>query len=221
MKEIIDKAVENFLQRFRKEREENVFYPSELGFCIRRNWYFYKKPKNLEIELLKIFETGNLIHDWFKSVLFSAYAKDIISDFKYEEPLSYKEDFEIRGRYDDIISLKVSGEPVLIELKTVRDIHYVEEVKKHHFMQINFYLITLKLDKGYVVYIDRKDLKYKIFEVKASKEVFNEIIKRARKLFEHLKENKLPLAEAKFDKEKKWECNYCIYSLECKSDELG
>jgi CRISPR-associated exonuclease Cas4 len=219
MQEIIDKAVENFLQRVRKERDENVFYPSEIGFCIRRNWFIHKRPKDLELELLKIFESGNLIHNWFKNVLFNAYTKDIISEFRYEEPLVFKEDFEIRGKFDDMISLKVNGEQKLIEVKTVRDIHYADKVKKHHFMQINFYLSMLNLDKGYVIYIDRKDLKYKVFEVKTSKEVFNEMVKRARQLHEHLKNNKIPFAEAKFDKDREWECSYCVYRKECQECE--
>lgn len=215
--ELIDKIIEDFLGREAKEREVGVYYPSELPFCVRRNFFLYKKPKEVELFQLKLFEAGNLIHNWFKEVVFKSYmTSNLLKDFSYEGSLKYKGDgFTISGRYDDVILIEWEKEPILIEIKTMRDLRFLTEVKRHHLLQTNFYLNVLKLERGFIIYFERKTLQHKIFEIKKSKELFDEILKRAKELHKHLKENKIPLAEAKFDKKIKWMCNYCQYRLEC------
>jgi CRISPR-associated exonuclease Cas4 len=216
MEKLLNQAIEEFLRRKIKEREQNVFYPSELSYCLRRNYYLYKKPKELTLEVLKIFESGILVHNWFTNVLMNYFQKGKIKVFDYEGKCDYVEkEFTIKGRFDDIIALELNGETKLIEFKTVRNLDFIDEPKDHHFMQINFYLKFLGLDKGYIVYVDRRNLNLKSFEVFYSEEKFNELIKRARILFEHLKNNKLPFPEARTNKELSWMCSYCPYYDEC------
>ena len=79
MKDFIDNLVKEFLGRRIRERKEGVIFPSEIGYCLRRLYYLYKKPKEISFETLKLFESGNIVHGWFVNVLYSSYQKDLIT----------------------------------------------------------------------------------------------------------------------------------------------
>jgi len=216
VKEIIDQAVKNFVERKLREREINVMYPSELFFCMRRNYYLYKNPKPFDEKILKIFESSMMVHNWVRNVLLKAYQDKLIDEFKDEERVSWREgEVEIRGRFDDMIYFRLENEPILIEVKTVRNIDGIEEAKDHHKAQLNFYLKCLSLERGFILYIDRRDLRSKLFEVRFDEKLFEELVRRAIKLYEHLKANKVPLPEAKTSRDKMWQCAYCPYSDLC------
>jgi CRISPR/Cas system-associated exonuclease Cas4 (RecB family) len=221
----LDKIIEEFFDREIEERKIGVYYPSDLSYpCLRRNYFEYKIPKKYEIAKLKIFQSGDLVHAWFRDVLFKNYvSSDILREFDFEGKLSFScADFEIRGRFDDFIILKWDGEPILIEVKTVRDLRFFKsEMKKHHMMQLNFYMRVMGIEKGFLVYIDRATLQHKVFEHKLDEKLFQEIVKRAEKLHKCLIENKLPPAEGKIEKEKGWICSYCLWRLECLKEENG
>jgi len=214
--ELFEKIVKDFLDRAKKERKENVFYPSELPYCIRRNYFLYKNPKEIDLETKKIFESGSIVHSWVRDVLFKGFTEMALKDFKWEESLIFKgNDFEIHGRYDDLVAVELHEKPILLEIKTVRSLKYIKEPKRHHVMQLNFYLTVLKLETGYIVYIDRTNLQHKIFKLTKDKRLFDEMLKRAEMLRRALKEKKIPIAEARLDVTKRWQCRYCPYRLEC------
>jgi CRISPR-associated exonuclease Cas4 len=214
--EMIDKIMEDFLTRSVRERQTGKYYPSELHFCIRQLWLSYKQPKMFNIDTLKLFESGSIFHNWFREVIFKGYLNETIKDFDYEGSLVWNDkDIEIRGRFDDIIVVEWESKPILLEVKSSRSLKFTKDVKAHHLMQINFYLSILKLPKGYVIYLDRSNLQHKIFEVKQSSDLFNEVIKRAKMLHKHLTENKIPFPESKLDSKMRWNCDYCLYRMEC------
>jgi len=72
-----DEMIDNYL--FRKFRPKGVgrYYPSEAGMCLRKVWYTYKYPKETEPELLKIFEMGNILHNFVVEVLKSEKNPDV------------------------------------------------------------------------------------------------------------------------------------------------
>ena len=218
MEDFLNRLLQEHLERKVKEREQNILFPSELGFCLRRNYYLYKKPKKLTFETLKLFKAGDLVHNWLITVLLSSFERNKIKYFDYEGKVKHtEEEFEIIGKYDDIIGIEMNGELKLLEFKTVRDLRKIKSVVDHHFLQVNFYMKKLGLDRAYIVYVDRRNLDIKVFEVKFSEERFQELITRAKILFSHLKENKLPVAEAK--SKAIWFCWYCPYFEECEKDE--
>jgi len=218
----LDKIIEEFFDKEIEERKIGVYYPSDLSYpCLRRNYFEYKIPKKYEIAKLKIFQSGDLVHAWFRDVLLKNYlASDTIKDFDFEGKLSYSGNgFEIRGRYDDYLIFSWDNEPILIEIKTVRDLRWFKEIKKHHLLQLNFYMKVLNIPRGFLIYIDRGTLQHKAFEHKLDENLFQEIVKRAEKLHKFLLEDKLPPPEGKIEKDKKWVCSYCPYRLECLKEE--
>jgi CRISPR-associated exonuclease Cas4 len=219
--ELIDKIIEDFLDREERQRTVGTYFPSELPFCIRRTFFSYKQHKKNDLVSLKLFESGNIFHSWFKNVLFSGYISNLIKSFDYEGSLEFKTDgFAIRGRFDDVIVTEFDNNPILVEIKTMRTLNFIDGVKKHHLMQSNFYLSVMKLKKGFVIYIDRTNLQHKIFEVTQSDELFDEMVKRCKVLHKHLVENKVPFAEAKLNRNMRWNCDYCLYRLECMKEDM-
>lgn len=219
MKKFLENMIKNFLEKKIRERDIKAIYPSEIGFCIRRNWYLYTLPKQLELRVLKLFQAGSFVHNWFISVFLNSFQKGKVKYFSYEEPCVYKgDDWIIKGRYDDMIGIKVKGELRLFEIKSVAGLERVVKPSRHHKMQLIFYLKTLGLKKGWIVYVDRRYLDIKVFKVEFNHEIFNEIIKRATFLAEHLAKKKLPFPEAKFNSKMMWMCKWCPYFSECEKD---
>jgi CRISPR/Cas system-associated exonuclease Cas4 (RecB family) len=219
MKDFIDNLIKEFLGKRIRERKEGIIFPSEIGYCLRRLYYLYKKPKEISFETLKLFESGNIVHGWFVNVLYSSYQKDLIASFNYEQKLEYIEnDLKICGRFDDIILIKIGEEKKLIEVKSAKGVDLIDKPKDHHYLQVNFYMKMLNMNKAYIVYISRTNLDMKVFEVSYSEEKFKELIKRAKFLNEHIKNNKLPFQEARLNNSA-WQCRWCEYKNECDRDE--
>jgi CRISPR/Cas system-associated exonuclease Cas4 (RecB family) len=222
-KEFLNKAIEDYLRREIETYSIGVYYPSLLWSCIRRQWLMYKKPSELPIGTLKVFESGTMAHKFFTNVLFKSFiSSELIDQFEYEKDLIYEGDgFKILGKFDDLLHFKFENKPVLVEVKTVRDLRFFREVKDHHIMQLQFYMNMIKVPnlEAYLVYLDRGNLEMKIFSVKKDEEAFKKIINRAEKLHYYLTKNEVPIAEAKIDKTKEWMCRYCHYKRLCK--EIG
>ena len=72
-----NKMVERHLEREHKPKEIGRYYPSEIGSCIRKTWYSYKYPQQISLELMKIFEVGNIMHGFVVEVLKSEKNREI------------------------------------------------------------------------------------------------------------------------------------------------
>lgn len=213
---LLEKILKDFLEREMRERVIGVYFPSEINYCLRRLYFMYKKPKKFDIETLKIFESGNIFHSWFQNVLLKAYLKDEIHSFDYEVPLEHKVgDVTIKGRPDDIITVSLGGEKLIIEIKTARSIKMIDKPKEHHASQLNFYLTVFGVKNGYIIYIDRSNLQHKIFQMEQSDDMMKKIEKRALLLHKFLVEDKVPFEEGKIEKGMRWNCDYCNYKTEC------
>ena len=64
-----DLLVSNYVQRENRTKTVGRYYPSEIGLCLRKIWYSYRFPVETSPDLLKIFEMGNIIHDFVVKVL--------------------------------------------------------------------------------------------------------------------------------------------------------
>ena len=209
MIEVIEKMIEEAIRKEERERVEGVYYPSELPFCLRRNYFLYKVKKEVSLPVLKIFELGNMLHSWFSKVFERAGVLD-----RSEEKMVYHDGLiTIKGRCDDIIKLKKSGKRILLEIKTVRNLRFIKEPKREHAMQLSFYMFALGFKKAYLVYVDRRDLRIRVFTVSFDESLFNELVERAHLLDSFVKNNEKPPKTSK-----KWMCNYCQYRWECEGD---
>jgi len=195
------------------------YYPSEIGGCLRKTWYGYNYPKEIQPELLKIFEMGNMLHDFVVKVLESEKNKDV-QLLQSEFPLKIETaDFVISGRVDDLVLVKTSGKTIVVEVKSTKSIDYVNEASEAHEMQLQLYMHATGIHNGIVLYVDKSNLQSKQFLVEYSEDKVNEIMERFRQLHQLLSSKLLPLDEAKRNDKKNWLCRFCEYADKCEKNE--
>lgn len=211
-----NQMIDNHLKREYKPKGIGRYFPSEIGMCLRKIWYSYKFPVEIKPDLLKIFEVGNIMHDFVVEVLKSEKNPDVEllkSEFSFQESI---DDFVISGRVDNLILIKLSGKNVLVEVKSTPNIEFVNETSSHHEMQLQLYMHSTGVHNGIILYIDKKNLQSKVFEVKYDENEAREIINRFRILHKHLTTDEIPEPEARSaDSKMKWMCRYCEYFEKC------
>jgi len=210
-----DKMIDNHLHKENKPKEIGRYYPSEIGTCMRKVWYSYKFPMETNPELLKVFELGNILHDFVVKVLRSEKNPEV-ELLKTELPFRQEiEDFLVSGRIDNIILIKASGKNILVEVKSTGNIDFVEEAMHHNKIQLQLYMHATGIHNGILLYVDKRNLKSKVFSVDYNEEEAFKIIDRFKALNKLLKADALPDPEARSGKESIWMCRYCEYRDKC------
>jgi CRISPR/Cas system-associated exonuclease Cas4 (RecB family) len=211
--------IDDFLEREQRQKTIGRYYPSEIGTCIRKVWYSYKFPTEIEPRLIRIFEVGNIMHDFVVKVLQSEKVPEvdlIQSEFPFKEAI---EDFIISGRIDNLILIKSSGKNVLVEVKSTGNIDYINEAKSENISQLQLYMHYLKskwkISDGILLYVNKNDLTSKVFTVKYDEKEALKIINRFKALHKMLVNNITPKPEARENKKTIWMCNFCEYREKC------
>jgi len=199
-----------------RERKENTLYVSEIGNCIRKIFFRYNFPTSVDTQTQKFFRRGDITHE------------DVTDLLKEEEDLVVKDEvpvtlylrdsgFRLSGRVDDVI-YEEDGGKYLVEKKTTGDVSKTKKygASKHHKIQLMLYLGAMGYEKGMLFYIDND---YNMYQenIDFDREFFHWCLDRAENVAEHIKDDKIPMAEAKESDEGwlGWMCNYCDYSDTC------
>lgn len=215
-----DKMIDNYLSREFKPKQEGRYYPSEIGSCIRKVWYSYKHPMEVKPDLIKIFEVGNIMHDFVTRVLKSE-KNPHVELLSSEVPFKLEiEGFTVSGRVDDLLLIREDSKRVLVEVKSTKNIKYQNEPSHSHVMQLQLYMHATNVHSGVVLYVDKSSLQTRAFEIEYSEATALQIIERFKRLHKTLKENELPPEEAKLARELNWLCRFCEYRDKCDKNEL-
>ncbi|MFH1631108.1 MAG: PD-(D/E)XK nuclease family protein [Candidatus Aenigmatarchaeota archaeon] len=210
-----NKMIDNHLAKDKRPKQAGRYYPSEIGTCMRKTWYSYKFPLDITPALMKIFELGNILHDFVVEVLKSDKNPNI-ELLRAEMPLKMEfDEFIVSGRIDDLLLIKDRGQQILVEVKSCKNIKFVNGPQKHHAMQLQFYMHASGVHNGVLLYIDKTTLQSKVFPVAYEDLNAKMIEKRFTILHEHVRDNILPLPEAKMNTIDGWLCNFCEYKNKC------
>lgn len=214
-----NKLIDEYVYREHKPKEIGRYYPSEVGMCIRKLWYSYKYPHQIKIDVLKIFEMGDVLHDFIVRILRSGKIKDV-ELLKWELPFKLQmENFLISGRVDDVLLIKTSGKTVLVEVKSTGMLRIVKKPSRHHIMQLQLYMHATGIHNGILLYLEKNTLQAKVFTIDFDELIVKEALNRFNELHEHLITNSIPPAEASINKSDiGWMCNYCEYGEKCRKD---
>jgi CRISPR-associated exonuclease Cas4 len=210
-----NELVDKHLHRELRPKQLGRYYPSEIGFCMRKTWYSYKFPQETTADLVKIFQAGNMIHNFVADVLKSEKTPEVEllqSEVPFRENIK---DFVVSGRADDLLIVKADNKKVLVEVKSTSMIKCVDGPSDLHELQLQIYMHFLGIQNGLILYIEKNTLQSKVFEVEYDKDKVEKTLKRFDILHEKLKNDTLPAAEAKKDKNKEWMCKYCEYEERC------
>jgi CRISPR/Cas system-associated exonuclease Cas4 (RecB family) len=215
-----DALIDNHIRRESKPKSIGRYYPSEIGSCIRKVWYTYNYPMEVRPELRRVFELGDILHDFIVEVLKSEKTATDIELLEAEMPFKLPfNDFVISGRIDDLLLLKAGGKKVLVEVKSCKNVRMIKSPMPHHKIQLQFYMYATQVHDGVLLYVDKSTLQTRSFSVMFSPKQAKRILNKFRALHKHLTNGGLPAAEAKKQKETKWMCNYCEYREKCIKDE--
>ncbi|MBU5557587.1 MAG: Dna2/Cas4 domain-containing protein [Candidatus Aenigmatarchaeota archaeon] len=212
-----NKLIEKHLTTEWKPKDIGRYYPSEIGGCLRKVYYSYIDPKPVKMDLTKIFEVGNILHDFIAEVLRSEKNPEVeLIDSELPFKLQLK-DFIISGRVDDLLLIRTSGKEALVEVKSVQFLKYIDSPQSPHLMQIQLYMHALGIREGYLLYIEKATLDTKAFHVKYDAEEAMKAIDRFKMLHKFLKEKKLPEPEARTSRKAEiaWMCDKCDWREEC------
>ena len=208
-----NKLIDNHLARENKPKSIGRYYPSEIAGCMRKTYFSYKNPKQTDAKLNRIFEAGNMLHEFITEVIKSEKNPEI-ELIRSELPIEIKEkDFIISGRIDNLVLVKIDNKLALVEVKSIKFLP--KEYRKEHETQLQLYMKALGIHEGIILYIQKDNLETRTFNIKFSKKQADKIIERFQELHKALTKDKLPEAEAKQDKDKSWMCDYCNYAEEC------
>ena len=206
------KLLSSYLAGKQQPRKIGVYYPSRLPYCLRQQYFEWLYGAEYPLDYLKIFEVGNIFHSWIKDVFLNANQSEVtlLNNEKSFSIYISAGDYFINGRVDDVIYVKTNNELYLVEVKTHRNLKFLDKPHKEHLMQLNFYLKFYPNAKGLILYIEKNTLTIKEFEVFFNQDLFNEMLMRADKLNNALKSLKPP------PQEKSPLCQYCLYQRKCK-----
>jgi hypothetical protein len=210
-----NKLIENHLFRENKPKTIGRYYPSEIGSCLRKVWYSYAEPKPTHMDLIKVFEVGNILHHFIAQVM-SSEKNPHIQLVSSELPFKLQvRDFTVSGRIDDLLLIKDSGKTFLVEVKSTASLDYTTEPSSQHMMQLQLYMHALKMFDGFVLYVEKNTLKCKAFDVKYDERTAAEALNRFSKLHNHLLSKEIPVPEARLKHEMSWMCRRCEWREEC------
>ena len=200
----IDVYTDAIRKSFYRTFDKDILYPSEIGTCVRRSYFFRTEP-NVLIISNDLLDSGRNIHDAIQDVL--------------EDNLNCQTEVELRTEINGII---ISGRADamcngdLLEFKVVN--YIPPQPKSYHLQQVALYYKAL-LDLGiqpqnvYIFYIRRDTLEVKGF--KLSEEQLKEGF---RKAVEYIESYKYVLETGDFKKFKPAEpsfCKYCQFRDKC------
>lgn len=211
---LVDKYLES---RPGKKRPRGVLYVTDLTKpCIRNAFFSITNPQPYPVNTLRIFESGNVLEDWWVSVLDKSKTINVLDT---QTACYYKDDvLDIHGRLD-ILCHHSRGRVIGHEVKTIKSAKYVASngAKPEHIKQLQFYINVLGLDVGQVDYIDKYvmlngaeelDQVDHCFRQERDASLFAAMITRGRELMKCLDSGSAPA-------EKGWLCDYCLYNEEC------
>jgi len=213
-----NKLIDNFLFKEYKPKSIGRYYPSEIAGCMRKTWFSYKIPKQTDAKLFRIFESGNMLHEFITEAIKSEKNKEV-ELIKSEMPVKIKsKNFVVSGRVDNLVLVRMCEKnkckEVLVEVKSAKFLP--KEKRKEHEMQLQLYLKACKHEDGIILYIQKDNLETRAFNVRYNKVLAGKIMRRFQLLHKSLVENKMPPPEARNNADMSWMCEYCAWRGECR-----
>jgi CRISPR-associated protein Cas4 len=206
MSEIVEECLKRALTREIEKPKQGWYYPSLLSSCLLRQYWIYREGHTVSLEKSGIFKIGELFHVFLTNAL--KLRENLNVETEKPVMLIIKHGnrwIRLSGRID--VVLEVNGEKFIVEVKSISKLP--DEPLDHHVMQIQPYMLALGVQKAIVLYLDKTNLNWKIFEVYYNPDLLEKIIERAVTLDKALMDGKAPTAESS------WECKYCEFKERC------
>lgn len=218
--------LDKYLEDNNEKRELKGFNASGMGHCfLERYWERQGKEKDdLESRKLRVFEVGNIIHEFLQNV-----AKQATNIKVLECESELQLDGFIFGHPDLLI--EVDGKLILYDIKTVhsKKFHYSVNPRKGnpqddlgYIAQLHTYALMLsekypRLVDCRILYVSKDDLCMAEKAYPFTEYARNTVLKEINKLKEMWEKQEEPQAIPQED----WQCNYCGFQSKCPSGQIA
>lgn len=209
LKEIIDKF---YLDRQKNKKEQTSFWISEAGKCPRQIFFKFKnvKGKDLEANILRLFDHGEHMHQLIMKPLISTSNRDIhVVASEIDIPTGEL----VRGRADAIIS---DGKDLyVLDVKSMNSMIFekLEAPKEENVDQIQLYLYYFKIPRGILLYVDKDKLKLKEFLINLDEKRVKNLLNNLTILKIKIDKNSIPARIQTYPND--WQCKFCAYREVC------
>lgn len=200
--------------------------PSTLGFCFRKQWMDSAGMReDPDVDLLRVFNYGNIIHDDHAFGIIKQWAKDlglknfvVLNEFPYTWDVAYTEPLGIsyedgskppkrthveiiqsRGYVDDLLMFWDNGVTyyVPIEIKSIGGKFFkLKEPEIQHLVQAGLYMYIFGSEFAKIIYIHKVTLNSKTFTIYRKDLDLNALVERGKELYYYKKHGIIPPAEA-------------------------
>lgn len=177
------------------ERNPDVFHPSQLAYCIRQA-YLAKLGLKDNSEILGIFQTGSLIHEFLEE------HADVEGAIQ-EHPVEYEVDgIHIKGTVDYYHPV----DDVVVDWKSRGSFYRFSPPSDRHLNQLTLYQAALGKPEARIVYISKKDLEVRPWPENDTHsfdaERFDTLIEKAKRIQAEIDENGIAESEDEIPFEK-------------------
>lgn len=217
--------------------DRKSFHPSQAGQCARALWYQLSgySPKATTVTSQRYFVVGSAFHvlvqDALKQSGFVSVSEvyaQLSPDTLFPPQWGLK--VSIEGTCDVIMERPYDKEPFLVEIKTHKDslkdsidLDFSEDstigpwddlTHPHsaHIYQWQLYSLLMGVNEGCIFYINRNDLRFKVFEQKRDDDVILDLMHKFEDIKTYVDEGIL----YPFQKDEKH--NWCAFAEQCQLD---
>jgi CRISPR/Cas system-associated exonuclease Cas4 (RecB family) len=211
LKEIIDKYYLD-RERDKKNKTQTSFYISEAGKCPRSIFFKFKNvfKKDLEPNILRLFEYGDKIHQSIMNSLISSTDIRVVSSEINIPPQQL-----VRGRIDAILS--DGKELYVLDIKSMNSMIFrgLEEPKEENILQVQLYLHYFQIKKGILLYVNKDNLNLKEYFIEYDPIKVSSLLDNLTILKKQIDSDIIPARITGYPDD--WQCRYCQFKDTCVS----
>lgn len=211
---LLDQLLIAYLEKNMPDRPYKIgtYYPSELPYCLRREYFRYTSPKDLTPQRRKLFGVGWLWHQFFYTVL-KAGGKIKILNIEKEYKLKHPDKDLFLLCIPDV-EAEINGQRVIIEIKSAKGLGRITEASREDVLQVTPYMAVTKIRNAMLFYVNKQTLETKDFPIRFEPENLTLVFERAKRLHEALQSKSLP---PRVGAGQDWQCEQCEYETECET----
>lgn len=202
--EIIDNKVfaRTSKDRDRTKDPDNKFSPSSAGYCERQMFITKAGLKKFDRIAIGSMKSGSLLHEWIEIDIQDKGLLEQDVKIQIEDPEINPHGIYFEGTYDFF------DHTFLYDFKSTSNLNYcINTPSDLHKDQLIVYMAALGIEKGFIVYIDKRNLKAKQHLVDFDKQRLIKIFKKASKVYQaYMDWKNNGRGEIPF---KKCGCNFC------------
>ena len=183
----------------REYKKRTYFRPSSAHYCERCLWYMmmgYPQPPEEALGLRRL-GIGTAYHEFIQERLART---NLITQPEDIELEVFNDEPPMRGFVDGIVTHPDTGEKYALELKSRNEnTNYARKAilpSQDHLIQWNLYSLMTDIEQGLIMYINKGNQQYNIFEVERNENILQPVLEKFRRIWDAIQsDERVPFVE--------------------------